>query len=150
VGCLAADARRAWPRDFGHRPPSRVGSDLVSVKHISAVAFAVRHMAEAVEFYEKCGFVVIYGGAGAPFTSLQSGEAYVNLIATPDHQRKWWGRAIFRVTSADEQFSRLAAAGLRPDAPPQDASWGERYFHITDPDGHELSFAELLPPAGRK
>jgi hypothetical protein len=23
---------------------------------------------------------------------------------------------------------------------PQDASWGERYFHISDPDGHELSF----------
>ncbi|MEC7657646.1 MAG: VOC family protein, partial [Pseudomonadota bacterium] len=25
-----------------------------------------------------------------------------------------------------------------------DASWGERYFHITDPDGHELSFAHPL------
>jgi uncharacterized glyoxalase superfamily protein PhnB len=24
---------------------------------------------------------------------------------------------------------------------PQDASWGERYFHMADPDGHELSFA---------
>lgn len=26
-------------------------------------------------------------------------------------------------------------------AQPQDASWGERYFHMSDPDGHELSFA---------
>jgi uncharacterized glyoxalase superfamily protein PhnB len=24
---------------------------------------------------------------------------------------------------------------------PHDAEWGERYFHVTDPDGHELSFA---------
>ncbi|MEE9270499.1 MAG: VOC family protein, partial [Candidatus Krumholzibacteria bacterium] len=24
------------------------------------------------------------------------------------------------------------------------AEWGERYFHITDPDGHELSFARPL------
>jgi len=23
---------------------------------------------------------------------------------------------------------------------PRDASWGERYFHMPDPDGHELSF----------
>jgi hypothetical protein len=28
---------------------------------------------------------------------------------------------------------------------PQDAPWGERFFHVTDPDGHELSFAELMP-----
>jgi len=28
---------------------------------------------------------------------------------------------------------------------PQNAPWGERFFHIADPDGHELSFAEVLP-----
>jgi len=28
---------------------------------------------------------------------------------------------------------------------PRDAAWGERFFHVTDPDGHELSFAEPLP-----
>ena len=27
---------------------------------------------------------------------------------------------------------------------PADAPWGERYFHVLDPDGHELSFARLL------
>jgi uncharacterized glyoxalase superfamily protein PhnB len=25
--------------------------------------------------------------------------------------------------------------------PPRDAQWGERFFHVTDPDGHEISFA---------
>ncbi|MHC4164482.1 MAG: VOC family protein, partial [Planctomycetota bacterium] len=30
------------------------------------------------------------------------------------------------------------------EAAPADAEWGERYFHITDPDGHELSFARPL------
>ena len=28
---------------------------------------------------------------------------------------------------------------------PRNASWGERYFHLQDPDGHELSFAKPLP-----
>jgi uncharacterized glyoxalase superfamily protein PhnB len=27
---------------------------------------------------------------------------------------------------------------------PTDAPWGERYFHLRDPDGHELSFAKLV------
>ncbi|MGH9996937.1 MAG: VOC family protein [Nitrososphaeraceae archaeon] len=27
---------------------------------------------------------------------------------------------------------------------PTDASWGERYFHIRDPDGYLLSFAQLI------
>ena len=44
----------------------------------------------------------------------------------------------------DAQYRLLVDAGLNPDGP-QDAPWGERYFHIDDPDGHQLSFAELLP-----
>jgi uncharacterized glyoxalase superfamily protein PhnB len=40
----------------------------------------------------------------------------------------------------DGLYQRVVAAGCRPEAPPRDAPWGERFFHITDPDGHELSF----------
>jgi hypothetical protein len=35
----------------------------------------------------------------------------------------------------------VVAAGYRPDTAPGDAKGGERFFHLTDPDGHELSFA---------
>ena len=31
-----------------------------------------------------------------------------------------------------------------PQFAPCDAEWGERYFHIADPDGHDLSFAKPL------
>jgi len=48
------------------------------------------------------------------------------------------------VDDVDAQHARAVAAGLTPDFAPRDASWGERYFHITDPDGHEISFAHLL------
>jgi uncharacterized glyoxalase superfamily protein PhnB len=27
---------------------------------------------------------------------------------------------------------------------PKDAAWGERFFHVNDPDGHELSMARRL------
>ena len=34
--------------------------------------------------------------------------------------------------------------GPNPQFAPRDAPWNERYFHLTDPDGHELSFARPL------
>jgi hypothetical protein len=39
--------------------------------------------------------------------------------------------------------TQVAYHGLGMDSP-QDASWGERYFHLPDPDGHELSFARPI------
>lgn len=118
------------------------------VEHISAVTLAVRDMARAVDFYQKLGFELTYGSRHAAFSTLKSGDAFVNLATRQSYPGEWWGRIIFRVGDADAQYRALEAAGLKPEAP-RDASWGERFFHITDPDGHELSFAELLPPADR-
>ena len=53
-------------------------------------------------------------------------------------QAWWWGRVIFYQSDVDALHA--SAAGYRPDAP-RDAECGERFFHLTDPDGHELSFA---------
>ena len=115
----------------------------MGIKHISAVTFAVRDMERAIEFYEKLGFSRFYGGKDSGFSSLRAGDAIVNLAATHGHQGAWWGRVIFRVSDVDVHYQALVASGLSPEEP-RDASWGERFFHIRDPDGHELSFAELL------
>jgi uncharacterized glyoxalase superfamily protein PhnB len=55
-----------------------------------------------------------------------------------------WGRIIFWVDDVDETYARALDAGLAPETSPADAPWGERYFHLRDPDGHELSFAKPL------
>ncbi|MDQ2776744.1 MAG: VOC family protein [Acidobacteriota bacterium] len=115
-----------------------------AIQHISAVTFAVRDMARSIEFYEKLGFELLYGGDRAGFSSLKAGEAFVNLVASSEDEHRWWGRVIFRVDDVDGQYRVLQEQGLEPQ-PPKDAPWGERFFHFTDPDGHELSFAELLP-----
>jgi catechol 2,3-dioxygenase-like lactoylglutathione lyase family enzyme len=114
------------------------------IQHISAVTFAVRDMARSIEFYRKLGLELVYGGERAGFTSLRAGEALVNLSASPGYEHTWWGRAIFRVDDVDAHHRALKAQGLAPESP-RDAPWGERFFHVIDPDGHELSFAELLP-----
>src|SRR4030088_2749317 len=61
----------------------------------------------------------------------------------------WWGRVIFYVADVDALYDRALAAGCQPTTAPRDAEWGERYFHLVDPDGHELSFACLLRSAAQ-
>ena len=51
---------------------------------------------------------------------------------------------IFHVDDVDNLHRRLVAAGFQPGTEPADASWGERYFAIHDPGGHDLSFARPL------
>jgi catechol 2,3-dioxygenase-like lactoylglutathione lyase family enzyme len=53
-----------------------------------------------------------------------------------------WGarRMIFYVAEVDAFWEYLRGKGLLPERP-RDARWGERYFHMPDPDGYELSFA---------
>jgi len=114
------------------------------IRHISAVTFAVRDMARSVGFYQKLGFELIYGGEREAFSSLKAGEAFVNLSVSSEYGPKWWGRAIFRVDDADEHHRSLETQGLNVESP-RNGTWGERYFHHSDPDGHELSFAALLP-----
>jgi catechol 2,3-dioxygenase-like lactoylglutathione lyase family enzyme len=74
---------------------------------------------------------------------MKAGEAFVNLVVSPAYGHRWWGRVIFRVAHVDAHYRVLQAQGLEIEAP-SDAPWDERFFHVTDPDGHELSFAELL------
>ena len=115
------------------------------IDSISAVTLATHDMRRAVQFYRMLGFERLYGGEEAAFTSFRAGPNYLNLIVQPAERRwSWWGRLIFYVADVDALHSRLVAAGCRPDTAPRDAEWGERFFHLTDPDGHELSFARPL------
>ena len=53
-------------------------------------------------------------------------------------------RVIFYVADLDALYERALVAGCQPTTAPRDAEWGERFFHLIDPDGHELSFARPL------
>ncbi len=115
------------------------------IESISAITLGTHDMPAAVRFYTALGFQRLYGGQDAAFTSFRAGSGYLNLTAQPaDRQWTWWGRAIFYVADVDALYAHILAAGYNTDTVPKDAPWGERYFHITDPDGHELSFARPL------
>ncbi|HEY6316681.1 MAG TPA: VOC family protein [Acidimicrobiia bacterium] len=118
------------------------------VESISAVTLLTVDMFEAVAFYQALGFHLLYGGPDAPFTSFRVGAGYLNLQldAVGPPARAVWGRVVLWVDDVDAMYQRVLTAGFDPETSPTNAPWGERYFHIHDPDGHELSFARPLAP----
>lgn len=116
-----------------------------TIEKISAVTFRVVNMTESVRFYrDVLGMELLYGGEGTGFSSLRARDtqsAILNLEQGDTVTR--WGRLVFRVTDVDGLWTYLNERGFDPEIP-QDASWGERYFHMPDPDGHQLSFARPL------
>ena len=128
------------------------GGAEASFRSINAVTLATTDMRRAVAFYSSLGLRPSYGGPDAPFTVLDVGsEEHLNLAlgsASPlAGGATGWGRVILHladVAAVDALYRRARAAGLEPEGPPRDAEWGERYFHLRDPDGHELSFAAPL------
>ena len=112
------------------------------VEKVSAVTFLVTNMQVSVHFYrDVLGMELIYGGEDSYFSSLRAREAESAILnLEKGHLGGRWGRLILYVTDVDAFWAHLKERGFDP-ASPQDAAWGERYFHMPDPDGHELSFA---------
>jgi catechol 2,3-dioxygenase-like lactoylglutathione lyase family enzyme len=116
-------------------------TSLPMVEKISAVTLRVANMEASVRFYKDVlGLEIIYGGESSYFTSFRTKDGDTILNLEHGNGGKYWGRLIFHVSDVDRFWTHLMEKGFHPDSP-RDASWGERYFHMLDPDGHELSFA---------
>ena len=121
------------------------GFSVPEIRSISAVTLATCDMKRAVRFYDALGFTRAHGGETGAFTSFRVGKGYLNLARVDGQSPSTsLGRVIFYVDDVDAMYAHVLAQGFTPEAPPRDASWGERYFHLSDPDGHALSFARPL------
>ena len=123
----------------------------MKVTKISAITLRISDMKKSVEFYSKIpNFKIVYGGSDSQFTSFlidDVSKSYLNLrINEVAAEATHWSRIIFYVDDVDELFdymkndetiSRLGNL----ESKPVDAAWGERFFHVLDPDGYKLSFA---------
>jgi len=121
----------------------------VKVTKISAVTLLVSDMNKSVDFYSKIpNFKIVYGGPKNQFTSFlidDTTKSYLNLKLNETHSPNF-GRIIFYVDDVDELFAYMendeTISGLgKLESKPQDATWGERFFHALDPDGYKISFA---------
>ncbi|WP_436795585.1 VOC family protein [Actinospongicola halichondriae] len=111
---------------------------------INAVTLGSTDLVASHAFYTALGFLdVAHGTPAVGFISFRVGPNFLNLQAI-DAVDSRWGRFIVHVDDVDALHQRAIDAGLTPSMSPSDAPWGERYFHISDPDGHEVSFARPL------
>jgi len=118
----------------------------MDILSINAVTLATSNMEVAIKFYTTIGFELYHGGIDEMFTTFKVGESqYLNLTCEKPNERvSWWGRLIFYVSDVDRLYEHIIKNELAPKFAPRDAVWNERYFHITDHDGHELSFAQRI------
>ena len=117
----------------------------MTIKSISAITLSVSDMTRSVEFYRSTiGLVLLHGGSNDLFASFQIGAGFLNLVSSINTKSHWWGRVIIYVDHVDALYNKIIASGWHISDRPQDAQWGERYFHVMDPDGHELSFASPI------
>jgi len=117
----------------------------MQLKRIFAITLRVSDMARSIAFYnELMGLELLCGGRDSFFSSLRTRtikDVILNLEQGEPHPD--WGRLIFYVQDVDAFYIYLRSKGFKPPQP-RDALWGERFFHLNDPDGHELSFAQPL------
>ena len=123
----------------------------MKVTKISAITLRISDMKKSVDFYSKIpNFKIVYGGSDSQFTSFlidDVAKSYLNLrINEVAAEATHWSRIIFYVDDVDELFdymendetiSRLGNL----ESKPVNAAWGERFFHVLDPDDYKLSFA---------
>ena len=124
----------------------------MKVTKISAITLPVSDMKKSVEFYSKIpNFKIVYGGSEAQFTSFLIDDAvksYLNLKLGKTHSTDF-GRIIFYTDDVDDLFTymqddKTVSELGKFESKPQDAIWGERFFHMLDPDGYKMSFATPL------
>jgi catechol 2,3-dioxygenase-like lactoylglutathione lyase family enzyme len=131
-----------------------------TVSRISAVTLLIKDMERSCSFYSKMpGFKLTFGGNHHDFfTTYEIGQntsVYLNLelFKLNDHSKyehsKNLVKIILHVNDVDKLYhyfknDRIISSLISFENEPTDASWGERYFHIRDPDGYLLSFAQLI------
>ena len=129
--------------DPSRNEPSR--TEDVQIESISAITLLTHDIRASITFYESLGLTMAHGGPLEPLTSFKIGGGFLNLLKSdaPVPQAEW-GRVILYVSDVDAMYRRCVSMGYEPSSQPTDAPWGERFFHLRDPAGHELSFARPL------
>lgn len=142
----------------------------MTVYRISAITLKVKNMEKSCLLYSKIpGFRLTYGGEPSDsFTTFEIGKgsnaAYLNLELIDDDgssdfyngstlgkmkETEDFGRIIFHVKNVDELYSYMKhnesiSKLVIFENEPANAPWGERFFHIREPNSYQLSFAQPL------
>jgi catechol 2,3-dioxygenase-like lactoylglutathione lyase family enzyme len=144
----------------------------MNVYRVSAITLKVKDMGRSCTLYSKIpGFRLTYGGKSSdPFTTFEIGKeskpaTYLNLERIEEDQgssdfykkpslgktrdSEDFGRIIFHTENVDKLYSYMKqdeyiSRYVVFENQPTNAPWGERFFHIREVNGYQLSFAQPL------
>ena len=125
---------------------------------ISAVTLLVNDMNKSCEFYSKIpGFALSHSSKRFTTFTLDENigkQTHLNLeLSTQDNltdnKPRHFGRIIFHTDNVDALYCYLKNDDFLSkliiiESKPVNAKWDERYFHVMDPDGYQISFAQPL------
>jgi catechol 2,3-dioxygenase-like lactoylglutathione lyase family enzyme len=117
---------------------------------LEGLTLHVNDVVRSRDFYLRIPGAKLLHERGDEFALLQIGRARLGLLA-----RRVLGGAgpSFHVeistssAGVDELYERLRTAGIEPEGPPTNRSWGERTFQVLDPDGNRVEFDSNLEGA---
>lgn len=121
----------------------------------------IKNMKRSCDFYSNIpGFRPAYGGSSNDsFTTFEIGgdmpKTYLNLELATNRKSEYdipprhFGRVIFHTDNVDKLYlyfkgNEAISKIILFENEPTNAPWGERYFHVLEPDGYQLSFAQPL------
>ena len=144
----------------------------MKVYRISAITLKVKDTEKSCSLYSRMpGFRLRYGGgASGSFTTFEIGEGskttYLNLERIEDDDEgssdfskkpnlgktrriEDFGRVIFHTENVDKLYSYMKhdeyiSKSIVFENEPTNAPWRERFFHIRESNGYQLSFAQPL------
>ena len=128
------------------------------IQKISAITLKIQDMKKECQFYSQLpGLFLSYGGPDSNFTTFEmeddnnsNSKTYINLESTNEFAgNKNFGRIIIYSDNVDELYNFFKkdnniASIITIENEPIDGMWGERYFHILDPEEYEISFAQSI------
>jgi predicted enzyme related to lactoylglutathione lyase len=124
----------------------------MSVNSLEMLFLEVDNLEESLDFYATgLGFEIEQHTPAddPPMATLRAGRLRLSLAQRPSMISKR-GRGIYfflTVDDVDEFYDFVTAAGIETFEPPEDASWGGRFFAAVDPNGYRLFFVKWFGDA---
>jgi uncharacterized glyoxalase superfamily protein PhnB len=117
---------------------------VVHTRHV----LAVKNLnIEAAYYIEKLGFERDFTAPGWEFLSfgifkVMLGECSDEMTAEETGNHSWFAHAL--VENVDEVYAEFIERGARILSPISDKPWNIREFSVVTPDGHRISFGQLI------
>lgn len=117
---------------------------IVQTRHVLAVNDLA---ASAAYFIDKLGFERDFTAPGWEFLSfgefkLMLGECPDELPAEETHNHSYFAHVL--VENVDKIFAEFLNRGALLNSHPDDKPWGLREFGVRTPEGHRITFGQLL------